>query len=1004
MAQTHKNVTSLTSGCLALILCLGLTAFAQPPTQTKSEADPRLQFVEFVMSAYRAYERKDREALLSIWSATSPHIAEFTNIIDEQFALAADVKLELKRVLILKATVHDDRAEVRVLSNFVGTDANGRRAEAIPREWDHTLHLIRQNNIWKLWRFTDSGEALAEAYLKATTERQRADLLVEAQPITNGFTKALLAEGQSLLEARGDDVNAEVIFQLASRLAVDNKNIVEEAGAQVGMGDVYLSRGDYVRAAENYQKVLTLVEKFHSKEGIAAISVKMGNVHYEQGNLPQAMDHYLKSARLYEELGSTIEITYPLVNLGSGYFALGNYDQALEHYQKIYKIYEKLLAKNGTAWLLNKIADVYAAQGKRDLARANYNQALKAHEELGNRALQAYALNGLGRIHFGEGNYREAIALFARAIVLARASNAPEILWKALNLLGQSHRLLRDSAQARQAFTESIAVVEQLRNQVAGTEHDQELSFGNKTAPYLGMVELLIEQGNFPEALTYAERSKGRMLLDVLRNGRADITQSLTAEERDKERSLDAAMISLSSQIRRESSLPRPDLTKIANIEDRLRQARLDYESYETRLYAAHPELRTQRGETHQLTLEEVGRLITDDHTALLEYVVAPQKTYLFVLTRKNQSAAGAAENGSGSGADLALKVYSIPIAASELTRRVAAFRETLARNSPAFKGSARELHDLLLLPAQPELAGKTTVCIVPSSQLWELPFQALVSPAGKYVIEDHALFYVPSLSVLREVREKNLTRRMTGNTEGGSKELSLPKVSTASATPVATLLAMGNPSLSTQLVSKTTATDRSISLGELPEAEREVKALGEIYGSEQSRILTGTAAGEGIFKAEAGNYTILHFATHGILDNDNPLYSRLLLASSNQNDDGYLEAREIMRLNLHADLAVLSACQTGLGRVSDGEGLIGMSWALFIAGTSTTVTSQWKVDSASTARLMVNFHRLLQGSKDQSGLRKAEALRQASIKLMAEPKYRHPFFWSGFVVVGEGM
>ena len=276
--------------------------------------------------------------------------------------------------------------------------------------------------------------------------------------------------------------------------------------------------------------------------------------------------------------------------------------------------------------------------------------------------------------------------------------------------------------------------------------------------------------------------------------------------------------------------------------------------------------------------------------------------------------------------------------------------------------------------------------------------FQALLSPSNKYVLEDHALFYVPSLSVLREIRIKSSRRLAANRSNNGS----MIKVSSVSETEGPSLLAMGNPRLSALSVSKTKATDRSISLNDLPEAEREVKALGEIYGPEKSRILTRNLAGEDVAKAEAGNYTVLHFATHGILDNDNPLHSRLLLASSDASNDGYLEAREIMKLNLRADLAVLSACQTGLGRVSDGEGLIGMSWALFIAGTSTTVTSQWKVDSASTSLLMVDFHRLLQRPKNER-VSKAEALRQASIKLMAEPKYRHPFFWSGFVVVGEG-
>src|SRR6185503_4675639 len=114
---------------------------------------------------------------------------------------------------------------------------------------------------------------------------------------------------------------------------------------------------------------------------------------------------------------------------------------------------------------------------------------------------------------------------------------------------------------------------------------------------------------------------------------------------------------------------------------------------------------------------------------------------------------------------------------------------------------------------------------------------------------------------------------------------------------------------------------------------------------------------------------------THGLLDDENPLYSRLLLASANGNDDGFLEAREIMKFDLQANLVVLSACQTARGTIGPGEGLIGMSWAFFIAGASTTVVSQWKVDSASTSRLMVSFHRELRGVDKPAPVNKAEAL-----------------------------
>jgi CHAT domain-containing protein len=191
-----------------------------------------------------------------------------------------------------------------------------------------------------------------------------------------------------------------------------------------------------------------------------------------------------------------------------------------------------------------------------------------------------------------------------------------------------------------------------------------------------------------------------------------------------------------------------------------------------------------------------------------------------------------------------------------------------------------------------------------------------------------------------------------------------------------------------------------------LPEAEQEVKTLARIYGEHRSRVLTGEDAREETVKLEIGHYTILHFATHGTLDDQSPLYSRLLLANSAATEDGVLEAREIMKLNLHADLAVLSACQTGRGGVRPGEGLIGMTWALFIAGTPTTVASQWKVDSASTSALMIAFHSDLKArlSLDQRPVAVAQTLRNAALKLMSQPRYRHPFYWAGFVVMGNGL
>jgi len=175
------------------------------------------------------------------------------------------------------------------------------------------------------------------------------------------------------------------------------------------------------------------------------------------------------------------------------------------------------------------------------------------------------------------------------------------------------------------------------------------------------------------------------------------------------------------------------------------------------------------------------------------------------------------------------------------------------------------------------------------------------------------------------------------------------------------------------------------------------------LYGARRSKVYIGAEAREDRLKIEAGQARILHFATHGILNNAAPLYSYLTLARGDKNEDGLLEAWELMQLDLKADLAVLSACETARGRTSAGEGMIGLTWALFVAGTPTTVVSQWEVESASARDLMLGFHRRLQAPHGAGKLTKAKSLRRAALKLMKNPETKHPFYWAGFVLVCDG-
>jgi CHAT domain-containing protein len=219
------------------------------------------------------------------------------------------------------------------------------------------------------------------------------------------------------------------------------------------------------------------------------------------------------------------------------------------------------------------------------------------------------------------------------------------------------------------------------------------------------------------------------------------------------------------------------------------------------------------------------------------------------------------------------------------------------------------------------------------------------------------------------------------------------------------TILALGNPLLGRQTISRADIQLRHEKLDPLPEAEQEVKALRQLYGASRSKIYIGAEASEDHVKSEAGLARILHFAAHGMLNNASPMYSHLALAPGGANEDGLLEAWELMQLDLKADLAVLSACETARGRIGAGEGMIGFSWAMFIAGVPSIVVSQWKVESASTRDLMVNFHRSLISPPGAGKAKptKSEALRQAALKVMKNPETRHPFYWAGFVLVGDG-
>ena len=815
--------------------------------------------------------------------------------------------------------------------------------------------------------------ALAVAY---DTER-RADLAVECYEKSLALTQEIGEEKMTARVLNGlghahDALgHAELSLDYFKKARALSEKIGDKELLSLVLNNLsfhYTNQGRYAEGLDYLHKSLQLMEEIGEHRDRRSLAYKLQNlgwVYRKQGRNDLALKYARRSLEIFETIDDKFGIANLQNNIGVIYKVQGQYGEAHEWFQKALKGYEESKVQVGIARTLNNIGDTYRLQGRYDEALTTLEKSLQLREKIDDRPGMSLSLNNLGRLYQDQGKYAEMLEVGRRAAKVAEEINSREELWNAQERIGRALVGLGQADEARNYFLASIATVEYLRREVAGGEQQQQSFLENRLSPWLGMIDLLVAQKKYAEALTFAEQSKARVLLDTLQSGRANKRQSWSKEEQQADEKHRLGLVSLNTQLTAELRRNKPDATRVAELKANIQKARLEYEDFETRLYVTRPELRLQRGAAPIITAAELMALLPDASTAVLEYVVGEEKTHLFVVTKGK------------SGAEV--RVYTLPIKLDDLAQQTESFRQQLAARDLGFRATSAKLYELLLKPAEVQLRGKSNLIVAPDSSLWDLPFQTLMSDSNRFLIQDAAISYVPSLTVLREM----------------SKRRKNDDVAPAS------LLALGNPSLGNETMQRAALNLRDGKLEPLPEAEQEVKALGRLYGASRSKVYIGADAREDRVKSEASRARILHFATHGIVNNESPMYSHLALAEGGVNEDGLLEAWELMQLDLKADLAVLSACETARGRVGAGEGMIGLSWAMFIAGVPSIVVSQWKVESAGTRDLMVDFHRSLLATKSKTS--KTEALRQAALKLMKNPETSHPFYWAGFVLVGDG-
>lgn len=999
---------------LALSLCVICPASSQfqslastaSPLQSSDEETLRGMTEQYGL----AIAAGDIEKMRELWNPQSPNRASRLRYYQ------GNTRYEFIRMYVSRLEITGDKAvshlttDERRLDKKTGYILSDRDAfHGVCR----SVAWIKTADGWKVEREFSIQDELAGRLEAIASEQERDEILEKEKTfVTDLLIQNLLSRGQSH-RVRGDFDAALRCFQWGQAVAEkigDEAGIAafwmnfgmlksaqgypeqglqfeqkalalyEAAGLKRGeatvlekLSHLYLGFGDHQQAFDCGQKSFRLFEEANHRRGMAASLSCMANVYEKQRNFQQALAYLERALAIAEDVGDKILIATSQHGVGYYYQALGDYDRALEIYQELLKQLEGFGDRFGAAAMRIQIGGVFAAQGRYTEALEYHQQALPEIEAANENLVRIQAIRAIGYDYLAQGKYAEAKPIVERAVLLSRQTGHQFELWGALTHLGYCQLELNQPLEARQSFAEAIAILEKLRAQTAGGVEEEARYFEDRLDAHHGMLSLLVRKNETREALVFAERAKAQVLLNLLQHGRISIQKLMTAEEKDKERRLKSELTRLNTQLTRVSQSDNADAERISEFKSQLEKARLNYEAFQTSLYAAHPELKVQRRTPTIINLQELTALLPDTTSALLEYVVTEDKIYLFAITK----AVGKPE------ADV--QVYTLPIRRDALSKQIETFRGQLAARDLGFRVSAIKLYELLLKPAAAQLRSKTNIIIAPDGTLWDLPFQALLANANRFLIEEAAISYAPSLTVLREMTKRR-------------KNQSADVAST-------TLLALGNPMLGKETINRTALSLRNDRLGPLPEAEQEVKALRQLYGISRSNIYIGTEAREDRIKSEAGQARILHFAAHGMLNNSSPMYSHLVLAEGGANEDGLLEAWELMQLNLKADLAVLSACETARGRIGAGEGMIGLSWAMFVAGVPSIVVSQWKVESAGTRDLMVNFHRAIipRAEVGKAKTTKTEALRQAALKLMKNPETRHPFYWAGFVLIGDG-
>jgi len=892
---------------------------------------------------------------------------------DSRGALAA-----FEQALALKRAGHYPFSEAHTLYNLARLQADMGDLEAARTSYDQAMEIYRaQGDL--------AGESLILDALGDAWQRQG-----HAAEALDRFERALAL-------ARG----------------LDNANL--EAAALDHLGRLRSRLGQIYPGVESFAAAIERYRAAHDPASEGLARVDLGALLAELGDTDEGRRMLDEALPLLRDPRDQARARLLLAHIAGG---LGESEAALELAGQALATSRAMEHPEGEAEALRELAFLQLGRGDAAGARDKLLRSLALAEQVGSLAAQAAALSGLGQAGDALGDLVAAERSFARALALARRLGDTTAETGILEAVARSRRARGDLAGARAAIEEALARIESLHARVAG-DHLRATHLAVQREAYEIEVDVLQQldraepaAGLAALAFETAERARARGMLDFLGQAQVDLAEGDPALAREEERlglelnARSARRVELLADPRRAAEL--------ASLERDIDELTGRYELADARLAASSPSYARLR--QPEVRLADLQREALDRDTVLLEYFLAEPRSYLWRVTADSFRSVELPGRGRIEG----------------LARRV---RDELGHPGSAGESASRqdlaELAGLLLGPVAADL-GRKRLAVVADGALLYIPFAALPEPAAsggqappapaEPLLFGHEVVHLPSAAVVRELQRSRTGRpraprtvalfadpvfalddpRLRATLAGTAPAGAAPPDAQAGNRPRPAAPAQTAGELYADLVGLPRRAGAGLPLARLPWTRREAEAIAAEAGSGGALLaLDFQANREMATAANLARFRMVHFATHGLLDTRRPALSGLVLSQVDEQGrprDGFLRLHDIYQLHLGADLVVLSGCDTALGEVLPGEGILGLTRGFFHAGASQVVASLWPIRDRATAELMQRFYHAMLSDR----LPPSAALRQAQLALRREQPWRDPFFWAGFILEGD--